>query len=77
MHNGWTIEAIVTAISVITVWITAVLAALGFYIRALVNKHELKDATRHAQNLARFRWLCVALAKMGYNNGEMPTFDDG
>lgn len=56
---------------------------LGWYVRGWISdvkdlllKAERYSEKRHRQNLERFRWIAVGMAKLGYTNGQMPTFDD-
>ena len=35
----------------------------------MINNHEIKDQTRHEENLYRFEKISVALARLGSTNG--------
>lgn len=35
----------------------------------MIDRHEVKDQTRHEENLYRFEKISVALARMGSKNG--------
>ena len=52
------------------------LAWLRLYIRDILQDHERADERRHRQNLSRFSWVAVQIARLGGKNGDMPTFDD-
>jgi hypothetical protein len=71
----WTPEAIIAACALALTTLGSAFS-LGLYLRNLVAKNERAENKRHRQNLARFQWICVALVRLGYTNGEMPTFDD-
>jgi hypothetical protein len=71
----WSPEAIIAACALGMTTIGSAFG-LGLYLRNLVSGHEEKDERRHRQNLARFQWICVAMVRLGYSNGDMPTFDD-
>jgi hypothetical protein len=59
-----TIEAIALALTTLG---SAV--GLGWYVRSALADHETRDAERHEQNLERFRLVSIALARLGYKNG--------
>jgi hypothetical protein len=50
-------------------WLSGRFRKTENFHRELLSSHEKEDASRHEDNLERFRLISVALARLGYTNG--------
>lgn len=51
-------------------WLSGKFRAIERSYAQSLEDHEQKDQTRHEENLARFGKISIALARMGYKNGD-------
>lgn len=61
----------ITSVATLGWWMAGRFRASDDRQSSQLDKHEEKDQERHEENLERFRLISIALARLGYTNGNV------